>query len=220
MKASTLKILACIFMLIDHIGYVLFPKVIILRIIGRLAFPIFAYFIAEGYRRTKDLTGYLGRLLLFAMISVIPFSEAFKSYYFNIFFTLAMGLYSLYIYDKYKKFIYVVLIGLLCQLLHTDYGLYGVLLVFFFNYHHEDFKKMSRDVILLTIIAQGIQGFINYYYFHRNPVFTLLIQPLCLFSLILIRYYNGERGLKLKYLFYAFYPVHLIVLILISQLKI
>lgn len=216
MKSSTLKILACIFMLIDHIGYVFFPKVILLRIIGRLAFPIFAYFIAEGYRRTKDITNYLGRLFVFALISQIPFKAAFRVDNLNIFFTLTMGLYGLYIYDKNKKFLQVLLMGLVCQFLNTDYGLYGVLLVFFFNYNHEDFKKVARNVILLTIIAQGLQGFVNYYYFHRNPIFTLLIQPVCLFSLILIKNYNGERGLKLKYIFYGFYPVHLLVLALLK----
>lgn len=216
MKSSTLKILACIFMLIDHIGYVFFPKIILLRIIGRLAFPIFAYFIAEGYRRTKDITNYLGRLFVFALISQIPFKAAFRVDNLNIFFTLTMGLYGLYIYDKNKKFLQVLLMGLVCQFLNTDYGLYGVLLVFFFNYNHEDFKKVARNVILLTIIAQGLQGFVNYYYFHRNPIFTLLIQPVCLFSLILIKNYNGERGLKLKYIFYGFYPVHLLVLALLK----
>lgn len=223
MKSSTLKILACLFMFIDHVGYILFPKLIVLRIIGRLAFPIFAYFIAEGYRKTKDITDYLGRLLLFALISQIPFAAAFKTTHLNIFFTLAMGLYGLYIYDKHKRFEYVILIALVCEILNTDYGLYGVLLVFFFNYNLEDFKKMARDVILLTIVAQGLQAVRMYFtvssiYFYRNLIFTLGVQPLCLFSLILIKFYNGERGLKLKYLFYGFYPVHLLILVFISQI--
>jgi hypothetical protein len=207
MSSSTLKILACLFMLIDHLGYVLFPRLIILRIIGRLAFPLFTYFIAEGYRRTKDVTDYLGRLFLFAFISQIPFSEAFnlKGLHLNVFFTLAMGLYALYIYDKKKNILIVIVIALACQFMNTDYGAYGVFLVFLFNKYHEDFIKMAISISVITLIF--------------SFTLTSQIQIFCLFSLILIRLYNRERGLRLKYLFYGFYPVHLLILAYIDKIK-
>lgn len=219
MNSAQLKVFACLVMLIDHMGYIFFPKVIWLRVIGRLAFPLFAYFIAEGYRKTKDLTDYLGRLVLFALISQLPFMYAFntKSLYLNVFFTLAMGLYAVYNYDKNKRLHMVIIIAAACQMINTDYGAYGVLLVFFFNLNHDNFKLMARNVILLTIFAQLAQAGIAYFntpaiYLSRNLLFTLGVQPLCLLSLILIKLYNGERGPKLKYLFYTFYPVHLIIL--------
>jgi hypothetical protein len=219
MTSAQLKIFAIIVMLIDHMGYVLFPKVLFLRVIGRLAFPLFAFFIAEGYRKTRDITDYLGRLVLFALISQLPFIYAFntKGLYLNVFFTLAMGLYAVYSYDKTKKITMVILIAAACQVINTDYGAYGVLLVFFFNRYHDNFKEMAKNVIFLTIAAQLIQAGITCAttpsaYVYRSLLFTLGIQPLCLLSLFLIKIYNGERGARLKYLFYAFYPVHLIIL--------
>lgn len=219
MNSSTLKIFACVVMLIDHIGYIFFPKLIVFRIVGRLAFPLFAYFIAEGYRKSKNLTDYLGRLFLFAFISQLPFMYAFQTdkSYLNVFFTLAMGLYALYNYDKNQKFYLVIIIALACQLMNTDYGAYGVLLVFVFNKYHKDFKSMAINAVFLTVVMQLAEGMYTYVttptaYLYRSLLFTLGIQPLCMLSLILIKLYNGERGLKLKYLFYGFYPVHLIAL--------
>jgi hypothetical protein len=98
MNSAQLKILACLCMLIDHIGAVLYPDMRILRIIGRLAFPIFVFLIAEGYRRTKDLSDYMGRLMVFALISQLAFNAAFlgsatkpDSLNLNVLFTLIMG---------------------------------------------------------------------------------------------------------------------------------
>jgi hypothetical protein len=206
-------------MLIDHVGAVFFPKYLIYRIIGRLAFPMFAYFIAEGYRKSKDVTDYLGRLFLFGFISQMPFSYAFnlKELYLNVFFTLAMGLYALYSYDKHKKLYMVVIIAAVCQIMNTDYGAFGVALVFVFNKYHEDFKAMAKNVILLTVVFQAALCAYAYFtmptaYLERALLFRGVIQPLCLFSLVFLRFYNHERGLRLKYIFYAFYPVHLLLI--------
>lgn len=225
MNSSVFKVLACIIMLIDHVGAVFFPKLIIFRIIGRLAFPIFAYFIAEGYRKTKDITDYLGRLFIFALVSQLPFMYAFnsQSLYLNVFFTLAAGLYALYIYDKHKKIYMVILIAIACQFVSTDYGAYGVILIFLFNKYHDNYKKMAINVITFTVIYQLIKGGMSYFtvpsaYLSRSLLFTLIIQPLSLFSLILLRFYNKERGLKLKYLFYGFYPIHLTFIWLVKEL--
>jgi hypothetical protein len=186
---------------------------------------MFAFFIAEGYRRTRDVTDYLGRLFLFALISQLPFMYAFTSekLYLNVFFTLAMGLYAVYTYDKNKKIYMVILIAAACQLMDTDYGAYGVMLVFVFNRYHDNFKDMVKYVVLLTAAFQLFDAGVTYYtiapqYLYNSLLFTLGIQPLCLFSLLLIKFYKGKRGLRLKYLFYAFYPVHLIVIGIIRDL--
>jgi hypothetical protein len=111
----------------------------------------------------------------------------------------------------------VIIIGAACQLLNTDYGIFGVVLVFVFNKYHENFKKMAFQVIIVTVIFQLLQAIQAYLtvpaiYLYGNLMFILVVQPLCLFSLLLLKFYNGERGLKLKYLFYSFYPVHLLIL--------
>lgn len=226
MKSSTLKILACLFMLIDHVGYVFFPRMMVLRIIGRLAFPIFAYMIAEGYRKTSDVTKYMGRLFLFALISQIPFLYAFrpKGLYLNVFFTLVMGLYALYIYDKEKKLYIVVIIAVVCEFANTDYGGFGVFLIFLFNRYHDDFKGMVKSAIILTAVYQSFQGLMfgltsPQSQLINNLTWALVIQPISLLSLILIKLYNKERGLKLKYFFYAFYPVHLGIIALINYIR-
>jgi hypothetical protein len=218
-------------MLIDHTGAILYPQVGILRIIGRLAFPIFVYLIAEGYRKTKDITDYIGRLMVFALISQLAFNAAFlgsathpKNLYLNVLFTLAMGLYSLYIYDKNKKIVYVLLIALVCELLNTDYGAFGVLLVFVANRYHDNFKKLSTGYIVLMVLYV-MKWLITVKL--NNPSVEILdiifnhftIEPIALLSLIFLKLYNGKRGLKLKYLFYAFYPVHLFILSIIHSLQ-
>jgi hypothetical protein len=224
MNSSQLKILACISMLIDHIGAVLFPEVKVFRIIGRLAFPIFVFLIAEGYRRTKDITDYMGRLLVFALISQLAFNAAFlgsafkpNSLYLNVFFTLVMGLYALYLYDKHKNIAHIIFIALVCELLNTDYGAFGVLLVFVSNKYHDSFNKLTKSYIglmLLYVVKWVGTIMIN------NPSIPLTeilshhfpIEPIALISLVFIKYYNGVKGFDLKYIFYIFYPAHLFIL--------
>lgn len=231
MNSAQLKILACLFMLIDHIGAVLYPEVRILRIIGRLAFPIFVFLVAEGYRRTKDLTDYMGRLLVFALISQLAFNAAFlgsatkpDNLNLNVLFTLVMGVYSLYLYDKKQNLGYVILIAVVCEALHTDYGAFGVLLIFVSHKYYDDFIKLTTGYVGLMVLYV-----VNWIFSYKamNPSLDLVaiitkhhpIEPVALLALLLIKVYNGKRGLKLKYLFYAFYPVHLFILSFISNYK-
>lgn len=103
-RNDTLKILALATMLVDHIGYMFFPNEMLFRIIGRLAFPIFAYQIATGYSRTSNLKKYVLRLSLFALITQIPYSFfnpdiKFNPIHFNVLFTFIVGIGLLYVYD-------------------------------------------------------------------------------------------------------------------------
>jgi hypothetical protein len=231
MSSAQLKILACLFMLIDHIGAVLYPDVQFLRIIGRLAFPIFVFLIAEGYRKTKDLTNYMGRLLVFALISQLAFNAAFlgsatrpDSLYLNVLFTLVMGVYALYLYDKKQNIGYVILIAVVCQALHTDYGAFGVLLIFVSHKYYDDFVKMTTGYVGLMFLY--VVNWI-FSYKAKYPSVELLdivmkhypLEPIALLALVLIKFYNGKRGRNLKYLFYAFYPVHLFALSIVNHFK-
>jgi hypothetical protein len=231
MNSAQLKILACLFMLIDHIGAILYPDVRLLRIIGRLAFPIFVFLIAEGYRKTKDLTNFMGRLLVFALISQLAFNAAFlgsatkpDSLYLNVLFTLVMGVYALYLYDKKQNIGYVILIAAVCELLHTDYGAFGVLLIFVSHKYYDNFIKLTTGYVGLMFLYVG-QWIFTFKDAHPTvPLLDILtkyypLEPIALLALVLIKFYNGKRGRNLKHLFYAFYPVHLFVLSIISHLK-
>ncbi len=133
MSRFQLKILAIVTMLVDHTGAILFPQFPVLRIIGRISFPIFAFLISEGLLHTSNVKKYLWRLFLFALISEVPFDLAFYGQLFhpqrqNIFFTLVLGLAAIAFLNVYRNRNWVVAgtfaaaMMLLAEFLHTDYG--------------------------------------------------------------------------------------------------
>jgi hypothetical protein len=135
------KIFAIISMCIDHIGAVMFPEWTWMRIIGRFAFPIFCFFLAEGAYYTSNIRKYEMRLLLFAILSEVPFDLAFYRqpvywYHQNVFFTLFFGLLTLDLLMHLKNYLLrvgsFVGIGLLCEAIHTDYGIVGILFIVLF----------------------------------------------------------------------------------------
>lgn len=225
MDTFKLKIIACLIMLIDHTGAVFFPQHFYLRLIGRLSFPIFAFLIARGYSFTHDLKKYMLRLLIFAFISQVPFYYAFKGVSsetsLNIFFTLFLGLLTIYIYKKCKNFwgiFLVILISISAQLLNTDYGFYGVLLIFLFYI----FKENVWAALFAIISLNGIYMIYTYVYIYNHyaiipaPTVRIFNQCFSLLALPIILIYNGKRGRKLKWAFYIFYPLHLTIIYLIS----
>lgn len=202
-----LKVIAIITMLIDHIGYVCFPEVEVLRVIGRLAFPIFAFFIAEGAYYTSNIRKYEMRLLLFALISEVPFDMAFYGEWCyldhqNVFFTLLAGLVIIDLQKNFNKIISsiaFVIIAVGCQLLHTDYGVYGVVLILMFYYLRDNQK-----------IACGTTAGFNFICNIGK------IQCFSALSSVLLLFYNGQRGRKMRWIFYLFYPAHLTVLAILK----
>ncbi|PKM56293.1 MAG: hypothetical protein CVV00_00540 [Firmicutes bacterium HGW-Firmicutes-5] len=210
MSNSSLKIIACLTMLIDHIGAILYPDMSLLRMIGRLSFPIFAFLVAEGFHHTHNIKKYGIRLGIFALISEIPYDLAFRGnlidfYRQNIFFTLFLGLVCLWLYQRYRTHQYMVgmiaifLTGALSVLLRTDYSIYGIAMIFLFYFFRDR-----------RILACGSASVIN---------FTMgnAIQGLAILAMPFILAYNGKKGMNLKYLFYGFYPVHLILLYIIHK---
>lgn len=223
-----LKLIAITCMFIDHLAaYVLLdyfninyssdfimqlpiaPNYIymIMRSIGRIAFPIYCFLIAQGLYYTKDAKKYLTRLLIFAFVSEIPFDLAgskqiFAIGSFNVYFTLFFGLLAIAAIDKYKsdKWYETIIISLgslalcggICELLGTDYGYHGVFAIGFFYF-------LQRSRILSSLVVLPAFGFES----HLPAVF--LTGPIIFF-------YNGKQGPKLKYFFYTFYPVHLLIL--------
>ncbi len=230
MTSFSLKIIALITMFLDHISYPIFGGFSYLNLIGRIAFPIFAFQISEGFIHTKNVKKYMLRLLLFAFISQIPFQLFhFKfvnpnSISLNVFFTLLFGLIAIWIYDCLKKsigkseknkfhleiivgLIITCLIAYIAELLHTDYGFLGVIIVFMFYFFKEDKIAMIISFIALCVIKYGYRLIV---YGFNMP--TLLLGLFTTSSIIFISLYKGKQGKKIKYLLYFFYPVHLLLL--------
>lgn len=210
-------------MLIDHIGAILFPQVFILRVIGRIAFPIFAFIIVEGFFHTRDIKKYLIRLGIFALVSEIPFDLAFHMKLFdfeyqNIFFTLFFGLLVIYLYETFKVknpmlgTICMIGIAVLNEVIRADYGIFGVLLIFIF-YRYRGYKSIIFIWILMINVAMSL--LYSYSINEITPLTTIQIYEVL--SLIFIFNYNGKKGLKLKYLFYIFYPAHLLILSVLAN---
>lgn len=221
MNHFQLKMLAILTMLIDHTAAVLIPQsepiYPIMRMIGRIAFPIFCYLIVEGFYHTRSVQKYIVRLSVFALISEIPFDLAlFKTTFYwnyqNVYFTLVIGLIVVYgvhqIRNQYAKNLLlsnglqliVVLLGcILAILLRTDYAYMGVLMIFVFYL----FRGKKLELILAVFLVTLLFGF------------GVEIFATC--SLIPIFLYNGKKGSGGKYFFYIFYPAHLYILYLIAM---
>lgn len=197
-------------MIIDHLGLFFFPHIFLFRFIGRLAFPLFSWLIANGARHTHNINKYLLRLYLFALISQIPFLLAnkltdptFRDL--NVLCTLFFGLAAIVIIQKSKNWIVWIVITILCaaiaQYLQTDYGGFGVAVIVVFYLFFNNFRQL--------VIAQILLFF--------APLFLLpdymsgLIEPIGLFSLVFIKFYNNKPGPSAKYLFYLFYPLQYVV---------
>ncbi|MCB2299019.1 TraX family protein [Clostridium tagluense] len=242
MSTSMLKIIAILLMLIDHMGAALFPETTIMRMIGRLSFPIFAYLIAVGYSKTNSFPKYLRRLLIFAVVSQIPFSLAFTEQvriyslsdffrffvggpnpHLNIFFTLAIGLLAIRVWDKgelrFGRIMAVLALGITAIAFHTDYGIYGVAMMLAFYIFRDNKIKTVISQTSVYILFDALQPLV---YVLKSPGVSIELawfnQALSLLSLIFIFMYNGKKGKDLKYFFYAFYPVHLLVIGLIKIL--
>ena len=203
-----LKCIAIVSMALDHTGAVLYPSQIWLRCLGRIAFPIFCFLIVEGFFHTHDVRWYMGRLGVFALISEIPYDLAFRGVpleyaHQNVFFTLLIGIGMMVLLERNRewpvKAVILLLAMWLAVLIRSDYNFRGVLLIFVFYIFHE-----SR---WLAVTAGGFWNFLYQGVIQKYGVLSVL--PLAL--------YNGERGRKMKYFFYIFYPAHLLLLYGISR---
>lgn len=229
MSAFVLKIIACITMFIDHLGYAIFNgEASWFNYIGRIAFPIFAFQISEGYIHTKSLKKYITRLVIFALISQIPFMLFHSiingsSWGFNVIFTLVFGLLAITVYDKYNKFIGIasaILLGVIANLLHFDYGIYGVLITFLFYLFRQNKWLLAGSFSVATLIKYGYD-ILSYYEYGPDVLkyVTSYFLPYIigtLSSVIIILFYNNKKGPDTKYLLYLFYPLHMLLIYGIS----
>lgn len=232
-NGNTLKLLAAITMLIDHIGIMFFPNTAWLRVIGRLSMPIFAFMISEGCRYTRNKWKHF--LLLFglgAACQIVYIIFAPSTVYLGILITFSLStliIYSLQ-YAKKKLFddqtkpittvlSFLLLIGLtvgaylLCKFITVDYGFWGVMMPVFasiFDFHRipAPDKIQKFDLLPLRVLCMSIPLCLLIAT-HKTPLFPL---P-ALLALPLLLLYSGKKGkANLKYFFYVFYPAHLGIL--------
>ena len=225
LSAMTLKYIAMATMLVDHMGYVLFPWILWLRCVGRIAFPIFAFQIAEGCIRTHDRRRYALRLLLFAVLTEVPFDLAFSGRpldpsYQNVLWTLLAGALVCWAADWAQRTpdalhllaATAAFAGAfwLLEVCHTDYGGWGALLVVLFygvrRVSCGTVVKRMAQAVGLAVFSIGIMGGVS-------------IELWSLAALLPLWLYNGRRGYSnrvVQYGFYAFYPVHILILSLIA----
>ena len=214
MNVFILKIMALVSMIIDHYGAIFHEGVDIYRIIGRLAFPIYCFLLVEGYMHTKDIKKYGIRLFIFALVSEIPFDLAFYGKiefgHQNIFFTLLIGLITIYFLDKkegrFKNNKSLVLSAsiLAATLLYVDYSFIGIIYILAFYYYKELPKAKRLQKVGLVLLASNLLAGI--------------MQQYSLLALPIIYLYNGELGPKnkvLQMLFYIAYPLHLAIFYLL-----
>ena len=206
MSLFILKIIGIVTMFLDHYHYVVGGSEI-LNVIGRIAFPIFAFTLNEGYVHTRSLKKYLLRLFIFAVSIQMPSILFGYDYPMNIFFTLFLGLLSIYIFNlkKMNVILKIILIGFILffsRKFKLDYGIYGILVIINFNiFRNNKFKILMNFLVL------------NIYNVIFPKVFDLPdTQLFSLISLVFIFMYNGEKGRSMKYFFYLFYPIHFFIL--------
>ena len=237
MTAFALKLIAIIAMLFDHSSFLFYGRYFSwMRCVGRIAFPIFAFQICQGFLHTKNLKKYYLRLIIFALISEIPY--AWFTYTFtnkisiNVIFTLILGLISINIYDYFFKkangkrlltqLLYIIIslllvsgICILAEKLKFDYGYFGVLLIFSFYIFNNNKILMNLSSFLLTCLF-FLPRLIKFD-FH---IYFIILLLCTLLSLLPINLYNGKKGKDFKWMFYVFYPLHLTLICILYYLKI
>lgn len=219
MSSFGLKIIALISMLFDHCGYIFFNRITFMNVIGKLSFPIFAFQISEGYKYTKNLKLYFFRLFMFAIAAQLPFILFLNclgttTFTLNIFFTLFLGLLSITVYDKSKNkklsLLFVLFIITIAQVINCDYGWFGITIIFLF-YLFKDKKLFMNLSFILAVVIKYIISYIQ----SPNKIHIYFAISTCL-SLLFINLYNNKKGRNIKYLLYIFYPLHLMVLVLLK----
>lgn len=216
-NGAQLKYLAFVSMLIDHANNALLTPMLngegfllhlsnLFSVLGRIAFPLFVFFIVEGFFKTRSRKRYLTTLLIFGVISEVPFDmftskTFFDPYWNNMLFTLALCLIAIWSIDSLKEklpnqvawyvvsIILVILFGLLAMGLSLDYDYHAILVTYlFYIFYHK--PLLGATLGYLSIIKE-LYSFLG-------------------FALTLT--YNGKRGKQYKWLNYAFYPVHILIL--------
>ncbi|MBR5308675.1 MAG: hypothetical protein IKU43_07875 [Clostridia bacterium] len=222
LSSNALKMIALVAMTLDHIGVQILTDSELLRIIGRLAFPIFAYTIAEGCTHTKNRKRYALIIGATALLCQLVYFFAMQSLYQCIFVTFLLSIIIIYTFDRAVKskspIWWIFGVALLLSVLfvteflpnilyktdfYIDYGFAGVMVPVLIYFAPGKASKLTAALFALSLLAFSVGG----------------IQWYSLFALPIIALYNGKRGTRrLKWFFYIYYPVHLVVIYAASLL--
>ena len=230
-SSNCIKLIAVAAMICDHFSVAFITEDLnLLRWIGRLGFPIFAFLIAEGASRTHNIRRYLLRLFVFALISEIPFDlmiEGILIYkdFQNVYFTLFAGLLSIWILQLLQtkggvypllsiSFLFLITVG--CECLQTDYSTGGALCIFLF---YVALQNRKRKWLYILLLLAALSAPCHYYMSEIHRVIWNWNEVGAFFTLPILLLYNGERGkVRInKYVFYAIYPAHLLLFALIKM---
>lgn len=207
-----IKLLACIFMLIDHVAILFFPEQIALRFVGRLSMPLYAYCLARGIRYTHDLKKYFLRVLTVAAVSQIPYMLLVNKIKLNICFLWAGAITLIWVCKNVEailtRFFLIVGIILASAIIPVDYGLYGlvyVVILYRFAFQTNDVKMYVAWFLLhiLKFIMDPAGAIIQLF-----TLPTLAIIDIC-------NRYKFEMPRKNNKLITWFYPVHISVLLIL-----
>ena len=236
LNANTIKLIAIFAMTLDHIAWFLFPGYpteilpVMLHMIGRITCPVMCYFIAEGYHHTKDINKYTTRLFVFALISHFPYVfasanfvdwKSFIPFYYgdilnqtSVMWPLAWGLVMLRVAysEMIKQNTKTILILLICLVSFlSDWSCIASLCVLAFGTNRGNFKKQMLWMIFYVAIYSTV------YFFALDKLYGLM-QMAVVLSIPILQMYNGQRGPNqtvnhmMKWLFYIYYPLHLLVI--------
>ena len=232
--AFHLKMIAIITMLIDH-TQVIFPEVFSpwLRVVGRLAFPLFAFLLAEGFRHTRSRGKFLLRLAIFAVVSEPFFDMAFNDANnllgvdflndTNIFYTLLLGGAAITAFDYIKNkwhsrvsaIFAVVLCCVLAAFVGADYGELGVIFIFGLYAIREEWRLKAMFFLCLLLWLPLFMYLVRGYTLQYSGWNMAMVIATCL-TVPPVANYNKKRGVdnpRLKWMFYVFYPAHMAVLL-------
>ncbi|GAA0077351.1 TraX family protein [Clostridium sp. CTA-5] len=220
LNGTQLKMLAIICMVIDHAAWTFLPSEVypissgILHFIGRLTFPILCFFIGEGYRKSSNVPKYMLRLFILAVLSAVPFCMLFFNlcgYFLDTIFTLFFGLCALYLAGKTKnKFLKGVIVTFFMIIsVVGDAGVSGVLLIYMFGTIDNKKKALIYGLTAINLVDLLLMFLIS-----GSINIDIIVSIIGVFaSYPLLMKYNEQRGKSIKYFFYIFYPLHIIVLL-------
>lgn len=223
LSQETLKIIACLTMLVDHTA-VVFGLSMWLRVIGRLAFPIYCFLLTEGMHHTRNAKRYLLRLFTMAILSepvydLVLYPGRGIWLHQNVLWTLFLGGAMLWCMGKTEKYVWKILLivpfALLAQLMRASYGSSGIYMIALFALC----RGLPEEKPVLALGLLGINGLMN------SAAVTLFglaipVQLFAVLALIPIFLYSGEKRSKsraLCWVFYFFYPLHLLALSALSR---
>lgn len=215
LNTNFIKIVAIVTMFLDHLGKIIFPEIVIMQIIGRISFPLFAYCLVVGCLYTSNIKKYALRLAVFGIITQPIYVLAFghEWYYLNVIIYLLIGLLTVNALKNKNWIVFILLLILTC-LIDISYGISGVLLIIVFYL----FRKNKCLSIIAASILLSIP-FLNGVNFYLGEI-GINLQGFALFSLPFI-YINTNINCRInKYAFYIFYPLHLMLIYLLEKSEI